>query len=267
MTTITIEDTTLHYEVSGDGPAMLFVHGSFGDGDVWAEQARMLSDRNTCVRYDRRGHSRSTRGSAPLSAARHADDAAGLIEALDLAPCLLVGSSFGAVIGCEVARRHPTLLRGVVLSEPPLFSLDPESGRQFMADIKPRIDDAIADGGARAGVDAFFEQVCPELWALSDEAAKDRYRANADIGFADIAAPSSDIDAHALGAIGLPVLVMSGSESHRTFGAIARKLAAAVPDARFVELADCGHVGYAEQPEAFFQAVSTFAAELAGQPA
>jgi len=262
---ITIEDTTLHYEVSGDGPPMLFVHGSFGDGDVWAEQAHMLSARNRCVRYDRRGHSRSSRGSAPLSAARHADDAAGLIEALDLAPCLLVGSSFGAVIGCEVARRHPTLLRGVVLSEPPLFSLDPERGRQFMADIKPRIDEAITSRGPRAGVDAFFEQVCPELWALSDEAAKDRYRANADIAFADMAAPSSDVDATGLGAIDLPVLVISGSASHPTFGAIAHQLTAALPDARFVELADCGHVGYAERPDTFFGAVSAFAAELAGQ--
>ena len=267
MTTMTIEDTTLHYELSGEGPPMLFVHGSFGFGDVWAEQARRLSDRNTCVRYDRRGHSRSSRGSAPLSAARHADDVAGLIEALDLAPCLLVTSSYGSVIGCEVARRHPALLRGIVLTEPPLFSLDPESGRRLMGDIKPGIDEAIASGGPRAGVDAFLSQVCPGLWALCDDDAKDRYRANADIGFADIAAPSSDIDALGLGALDLPALVISGTTSHPSLPAIAHQLAAALPDARFVELADCGHVAYAEQPDAFFHAVSTFAAELAGQPA
>ena len=202
-----------------------------------------------------------------MSAAQHADDAAGLIEALGLAPCLLVGSSYGAVISCEVARRHPTLLRGVVLCEPPLFSLDPESGRRLMGDIKPGIDEAVASRGPRAGVDAFLEQVCPGLWALCDDAAKERYLANADIGFADIAAPSSDVDAQGLGAIDLPVLVISGTTSHPALLAIAHQLAAALPDARFVELADCGHVGYAEQPDAFFQAVSTFAAELAGQPA
>jgi pimeloyl-ACP methyl ester carboxylesterase len=39
-------------------------------------------------------------------------------------------------------------------------------------------------------------------------------------------------------------------------------LAAALPDARFIELAACGHVTYAEQPDAFAHAVTVFAAEL-----
>jgi pimeloyl-ACP methyl ester carboxylesterase len=267
MATITIEDITVHYETSGEGPPLVFVHGSFGHGDVWAEQARRFSDRHTCVRYDRRGHARSSRGDAPLSATRHADDAAALIEALDLAPCLLVTSSFGAVIGCEVARRHPHLLGGLVASEPPLFSLDPESGARLMSEIKPTIERAIETDGPRAGVDAFLAQVCPGLWACSDEAAKDRYRANAEIGFADMAAPSSDLDTATLHELDIPILVLSGSDSHPSFRVIAHRLAAALPDARFVELEDCGHVGYAEQPDAFFRAVSAFAAELAGQPA
>ena len=40
-------------------------------------------------------------------------------------------------------------------------------------------------------------------------------------------------------------------------------MAAALPaDARFIELTDCGHVTYAEQPDAFAHAVAVFAAEL-----
>jgi pimeloyl-ACP methyl ester carboxylesterase len=35
-----------------------------------------------------------------------------------------------------------------------------------------------------------------------------------------------------------------------------------LPDARFVELEECGHVTYAEQPGAFARAVSVFAAEI-----
>ena len=37
---------------------------------------------------------------------------------------------------------------------------------------------------------------------------------------------------------------------------------AALPDARFVELEDCGHVTYAERPEEFASAVAAFAAEI-----
>ena len=112
MPTIDVNDTTLYYERTGQGPAMLFVHGMCGDAEVGADQARRFSNDYTCVRYDRRGHTRSGRGDAPISDALHAADAAALIGALDLAPCLSVGSSGGAAIGVEVAMRHGHLLRG-----------------------------------------------------------------------------------------------------------------------------------------------------------
>ena len=262
MTTVDIDDTTLYYERSGHGPAMLFVHGMCGDADVWADQADRFSDRYTCVRYDRRGHTRSSRGDAPLSVARHADDAAALIRSLDLAPCLLVGSSSGAVIALDVARRHGDLLRGVVLSEPPLFSLDPDAGRVLMAELRPRLEEAMATGGPSAAVDAFFSLVCPGLWAILDEDRKDRYRANADIGFADLRAPTLDVTAADLATVTVPALVIAGDTSHPALRSIAHRLAAALPDARFIELADCGHVTYAEQPDAFAHAVTVFAAEL-----
>lgn len=262
MPTIDINDTTLYYERAGQGPAMLFVHGMCGDAEVWADQARRFSDRNTCVRYDRRGHSRSGRGDATISDARHADDAASLIEALGLAPCLLVGSSGGAAIGVEVALRHGHLLRGAVFSEPPLFCIDPAAGQAFMQDLAPRLEEAVARSGSSAWVDAFFSVVCPGLWSMLDEDRKDRYRANADIGFTDLRSPSLDVAVDDLAAVTIPALVLAGDTSHPSLRSVAHRLAEALPDARFVQLDDCGHVTYAEQPDAFATTVSAFAAEL-----
>jgi 3-oxoadipate enol-lactonase len=259
---IDVNDTTLYYERTGQGPGMLFLHGMCGDAGVWADQARRFSDRYTCVRYDRRGHSRSARGHVPISDALHADDAAGLIEALDLAPCLLVGSSAGAAIAVEVALRHGRLLRGAVFSEPPLFSLDPEAGQAAMRELSPRLEEATAVGGPRAAVDAFFCLLCPGLWAIIDEYRKDRYRDNADIGFTDLRSPSLQVAPADLAAITVPALVIAGDISHPSLRSVAHRLAAALPDARLVELEDCGHVTYAEQPDEFARTVSVFAAEL-----
>ena len=64
MSLIDVNDTTIYYERIGQGPSMLFVHGMCGHADVWADQAVRLSDRYACVRYDRRGHTRSGRGNA-----------------------------------------------------------------------------------------------------------------------------------------------------------------------------------------------------------
>lgn len=82
MPTIDINDTTIYYERTGEGPTILFVHGMCGDAEVWADQARRLADRYTSVRYDRRGHNRSSWGEASVTDALHADDAAALIDQL-----------------------------------------------------------------------------------------------------------------------------------------------------------------------------------------
>jgi pimeloyl-ACP methyl ester carboxylesterase len=267
MPLIDIDDTTIYYERSGRGAALLYVHGMCGDADVWTDQARRLSDRYTCVRYDRRGHTRSGRGRVAISAVQHADDAATLIEALGLAPCLIVGSSGGAAVAADVVLRHGHLLRGAVLSEPPLFSLDPVAGEALMDELRPRLDSAMASDGPAAAVDAFFSLICPGLWARIDDVAKDRYRNNADIGFTDLRSPPLDIAPADLAAVTLPVLAIAGSDSHPSLRAIAQRLATALPDARLIEIAGCGHVTYAEQPDAFADAVSTFATELDRRPA
>jgi pimeloyl-ACP methyl ester carboxylesterase len=263
MPAIEVNGTRLHYEQTGSGPPMVFIHGMCGDAEVWADQARRFSDRFTCVRYDRRGHSRSDLGEVAVSDRLHADDAAGLIEALALAPCLLVTSSGGAAIGLEVALRHRHLLTGMVLSEPPLFSIDAEAKRDLLEELVPRVEAALEAGGPAAFVDAFFTYVCPGLWSTIDEDRKDRYRANAEIGLTDLRSPSLEVTAADLAGVTTPALVLSGEVSHPSFRRIARALASALPDARFVELPGCGHVTYAEAPDAFAAAVSAFAGELA----
>ncbi len=262
MPTATVNGTRLHYRRSGQGPTLLFIHGMCGDADVWADQVARLSDRFDCVSYDRRGHSRSAPGEQEITDALHADDAAALIEELQLEPVLLVASSGGARIAVDVARRYPVLLRGAVLSEPPLFSIDPAAGRALLADVRPGVERALRDGGPSAAVDAFFTAVCPGLWHRIDERGKDRYRANADMLFADLQGPPLEITTTDLETIAVPSVVIAGTVSHPSLRATARTLAEHLPDVRFVELDDCGHVTYAEQPAAFAQAVSTFADEL-----
>ena len=68
-----------------------------------------------------------------------------------------------------------------------------------------------------------------------------------------------------LAQIGVPSLVMRGSESHPMFRAIVGILAERLPSAELVELEDCRHVTYAEKPAEFAAAVASFAQRLADQ--
>ena len=262
MPSIPVRDTTIYYEQTGTGPALLFIHGMCGFAEVWAGQAERLADRFTCVSYDRRGHTRSRLGSEPESVATHAADAAALIETLGLDRPVVVGSSGGARIAVELARTHPRLLTGAVFSEPPILSLEPAAGQQFIAEVAAAVRPAAEAGGPRAAVDAFFPLVCGGLWSQLDESTKDRYRANGPMMLAEFAGEPYQPSIADIAAITLPCRVIAGTESHPALRAIAATLARALPDAQLTELTGSGHVTYAEQPDDFAHAVAAFATEV-----
>lgn len=259
MSTIQVRDITIHYERTGTGRPLLFVHGMCGDADVWRGQLERLSPHFTCVAYDRRGHSRSTRGTEPESVETHAADAAALIEALDLTDPVVVGSSGGARIAVELARTRPDLLAGAVFSEPPIMTLDPAAGESLRTSLSSVVRPAAESGGPRAAVDAFFTAICPGLWSTLDETRKDRYRANAPMLFADLTAPTYEFTTADAATITMPCLVLRGTISHPALRTIAATLADALPHARLLDLDGSGHVTYAERPDEFAAAVAAFA--------
>jgi pimeloyl-ACP methyl ester carboxylesterase len=252
--------TTLYAEQAGDGPSLIFVHGMCGDARVWADQVHRLSGRFRCTSYDRRGHTRSPLTDVTETVQLHADDLAALITALDLAPTIVVGSSGGARVALDLIRRHPHVVRGAVLSEPPVGALALDLFPSMIGEVAPAVQHAAETEGPRAAVDAFFAAICPGLWSQIDESRKDRYRDNASMLFADLGMPSYEITRDDIALIDIPTLVVAGTASHPALYAAAHTLASWLPDARYLEL-DCGHVTYAERPEQFARAVAAFASE------
>src|SRR5215203_1257877 len=97
MPSVSLNGAELYYEDRGSGSRALFVHGMCGDANVWDGQVDRLANWLRCVTYDRRGPRRSSLGDIQQRTGEmHADDAAALIQALELMRCLLVGSSSGA---------------------------------------------------------------------------------------------------------------------------------------------------------------------------
>lgn len=262
MAEVEANGVRLHYEVTGDGPPLVFVHGMCGRGAVWAGQVERLSDEFTCVTYDRRGHGSSSDGDAPHSVPLHSDDFAALLTALRLGPAVYVGSSGGARIGVDVVLRHPALLAGAALSEPPIFSLDPDLGKEFMGRVVPAVQPRLDAGDLPGAVDAFFDVVCPGLWRQLDEAEKEPYRRSGAMLVADLRQPSFVVTTDELAAVRLPVLALLGLDSDPFLQSTPRVIASSVPSARLVELSDSGHVTYAEQPDAFAAAVRAFAHDV-----
>lgn len=259
MAEVEANGVRLHYDVAGGGPPLVFVHGMCGRGDTWAGQVERLSDEFTCVTYDRRGHGSSGDAGIAHTVPLHGDDLAALVSALGLGPVVLVGSSGGARVCLDVVLRHPELLAGAVLSEPPVFSLDPGRAKEFLGVVVPAVQPRLDAGDLRGAVDAFFEVVCPGLWRLLDDTGKEPYRASGPMLVADLGQPSYVVTPDDLATVRLPVLGVLGTDSNPFLQSTPRVIAASVPSAGLVELSDCGHVTYAEQPDAFAAAVRDFA--------
>lgn len=262
MPDIPVRDTTLYYEQTGTGPQLLFIHGLAGHAGTWAGQVQRLADQFTCIIYDRRGHTRSAAGTEPESVSTHAADAAALIEALGLTRPLVVGSSAGARIAVELARTRPDLLVGAVLSEPPIFSLEPAAGDAFRADFRAAVGPALKAGGPRATIDALLALLGPGTVSRLDEADMERYHANVGMVLAESTAPPYLLSLDQVAGIHVPALVIAGTTSHPGLQTIAATLARTLPTARLLPLTGSGHMTYVDRPDEFAAAVRDFARQL-----
>jgi pimeloyl-ACP methyl ester carboxylesterase len=127
--TLKVPGAKLHYEVQGTGPVLLLIAGGPADGSVFASLADVLTSHYKVVTYDPRGNSRSSLDGPPTDwqADVHGDDAARLIEAMGGGPAYVFGNSGGAIVGLNLAARHPEHVRVLVAHEAPVVELLPDA--------------------------------------------------------------------------------------------------------------------------------------------
>lgn len=137
-----VPGASLYYEVRGSGPVLLMIHGGNGDADVFSGMVDRLSEWYTVVTYDRRGHSRSKQVNKEekYRVETHGDDAHRLLAELTDEPAYVFSTSFGTVVGLDVATRHPEQVRALISHEPPLLQLldgeEKGNARQIIGDSR-----------------------------------------------------------------------------------------------------------------------------------
>lgn len=117
MDVVEIDGLRLAFRRAGNGPAVVFVHGGAEDGRAWTPQLDALSDEFTVIAWDEPGAGGSGDVPAGFALSDYADHLAGLIRALAISPCTLVGLSWGVTVILELYRRHPSVARSLVLAD------------------------------------------------------------------------------------------------------------------------------------------------------
>ena len=115
-------------EIAGDGPTVMLLHGWFASADLnWLGAYDALAAAGYRVlAIDHRGHGRGLRPLVPFRLADCAADAAAVLRELDAAPAIVVGYSMGGAIAQLLARDHPDVASGIVLSGTAQHWQDPE---------------------------------------------------------------------------------------------------------------------------------------------
>jgi len=97
-------------------PVAFLLHGWTASGDLQFFTAyEALAEHFSFITFDYRGHGRGLRVDARFELEDVADDAAALLEALEVEPVIAVGYSMGGPVAMLLARRHPQLVRGLVV--------------------------------------------------------------------------------------------------------------------------------------------------------
>ena len=109
-------DCSVAYEVTGEGPAILFAHGLGGNHMSWFQQVAHFAPTHTCVTFAHRGFYPSSMPPGGPDPAAYADDLAALIAHLGLADYRLVAQSMGGWGCVEFGLRKPAGLRAMVLA-------------------------------------------------------------------------------------------------------------------------------------------------------
>jgi 3-oxoadipate enol-lactonase len=119
----------------GSAPAVLLLHGWMVSADLnwWGAYGDLARAGYRVIALDHRGHGRGLRPMTPFRLRDCADDAAAVVRELDVAPALVVGYSMGGAIAQLVARWHPDVVGGLVLSGTAQHWQDPRTRRAFKA--------------------------------------------------------------------------------------------------------------------------------------
>jgi pimeloyl-ACP methyl ester carboxylesterase len=217
--TTRINGAEIYHEVRGDGPPVVFVQGTTGDGGSFERVANLLSDEFTVVIYHRRGNSWSPPPSGWTSTTvdEQADDLAALIQHLDLAPAAVFGTSDGATILVNLLIRHPEVLRGAIIHEPLLEPLIPRNGeaREALDRFWALIEHELATSGPRAAMERLIRAVAGDANVdRRNPAFRERLLGNASVYFDIEAEPFATYmpDPNDLARVAVPAMVVAGND-------------------------------------------------------
>ena len=262
--TVAANGLDIYVDRVGEGPDVLLIGGLGDTVESWQFQLDGLADRYRMTAFDNRGEGRTPLPEGPVKVQEMADDAAAVLEALEISSAHVAGFSGGSLIAQELALRHPELVRSLVLQST-WARVDPYGARElefwrWLIETAPN---------ERAFLEWFF------LWIYTPRAHND---GTVDAFIDDVLAfphkqPAENLvrllDAYArddrsdrLVQIGAPTLVLAGGRDLNARPELGRVVAELIPSARFEVMEEEAHQPFQEVSDRWNARVDAFWREV-----
>ncbi len=248
----------IHYtRTGGNKPPIILLHGLMTNGICWTALANALEKEYDVIMPDARGHGKSSAPDYGYRYEDHANDVAGLINALKLPPPVLLGHSMGGMTAAVAASSKPDLLRALILADPTFLS--PEVQREVwdsdVADQHRRIlnmslDEVVAEARARHP-NRSLETL--ELFA--------RARLQTSLSAFDVLTPPNPDYKQLAAKIDVPTLLVFGDRGVVS-SAAAEELQRLNPKFQIEQIREAGHALHLDQPERFTAVVKSFLSSI-----
>jgi alpha-beta hydrolase superfamily lysophospholipase len=228
------DGTSIVFDRSGTGPAVVLVHGAFTGRThpILSEVAAILARWFTVFNYDRRGRGDSG-DIQPYAVRREVEDLAALLEIAG-GSAMVFGGSSGAGLVLHAAAQNPAISK-LALWEPP-YHVD-ESAPRLPHDFAAQLDALVRNGRRADAVKLFMVEAAavpaeavaamrlqpswPSIEAVAHTLSYE----------AAVMGPGNALPAEVLAAITQPVLVLTGGNSPEWITKAGEAVAGTIPGA------------------------------------
>jgi pimeloyl-ACP methyl ester carboxylesterase len=232
------------YATFGQGAPVILVHGGLSNSDYWGRQVPVLARHYRVIVMDSRGHGRSSRDARPFGYELMASDVLALMDYLKIPKAALVGWSDGAIIGLDIAIRHPerlTKLFAFAANSDPSGVKDIEKSPVFTAFIERARKEYEKLSPTPKEYDAFVAQIT-KMWETQPH--------------------FTDAD---LAGIKVPTWIVDADHDEAIKRENTLYMADHIPDSGLLLLPETSHFAFIQDPALFNDAVLHFLAHVKGK--
>jgi 3-oxoadipate enol-lactonase len=255
MPVLDLDDVQLNYQVDGDpnGAPLVFANSLGTDLHLWDPILPLLPSGLRIIRYDKRGHGKSSVPAAPYSMGGLVRDVEQLMDHLEVKDAMFVGLSIGGLITQGLAKKRLDLVRAMVLSNTGAKIGTADMWQQRIADIGASGLEAAADTVMQRWFSPKFcasEACVPWRTMLAETPLEGYLGCSAAIAGTDFFSTTASL--------GLSTLGIAGSDDGATPPDLVRETVDLVKGSQFHLIRGAGHLPCVEKPEEYARVLTEF---------